>query len=222
LRGWAPPAWVNSSVNRVARSTSISTRTAVPAATASPRPARAPRHRPAAARGQRRDDQLAVLSQPGQPLRGRVGKHLLQPGDRRAQLLLEAGQLPARVRVGAGDRTEVIPLAGPLIGRQQQGGRVGVAARAGHPHVTGAQPGLHPVEDGEFPVVPVGGAAALPAGSVQVVAPAGRRLPRGRWPAHRRAVTPPVTGRRSGRRGSSPATAACTAAPQRPAGCRPG
>ena len=77
-------------------------------------------------------------------------------------------------RVGAGYGAEVVALSGPPLWREQQGGWVGVAAGAGHPQVAGAQPGLHPVQDAQFPVVPVRGAAALAPGRVEVATPAGR------------------------------------------------
>lgn len=54
--------------------------------------------------GQRRDDQLAVLSQPGQPLRGRVGKHLSRPAtaarscSRRASCPRGSGSVPVIVQ----------------------------------------------------------------------------------------------------------------------------
>ncbi len=65
-------------------------------------------------------------------------------------------------------------LGHPRFDRDEHCGRVGVAAGAGHPYVARAQLRLDAVQHGQFPVVPVGGSAAVAVGLVEVPAPAGR------------------------------------------------
>ena len=90
------------------------------------------------------------------------------------QLGLQSLQLPRWVGIGTGDGAEVVTLRHPGLDRDEQRGRVGVAAGPWHPHVAGTQPGLHSIQHAEFPVVAVGGAAALAAGGFEVTAPASR------------------------------------------------
>jgi hypothetical protein len=130
--------------------------------------------------GQRRHDQIAVLADAGQPLARRVCEHSLQVGDGRVQLRFQGLQLPRRIGVGAGDGAEVVALREPRLDGDEQRGGVGVAARTGHPHVAGAQPGLHPVQHTQFPTVPVRGPAAMAAGRIEVATPKGRHQRRRR------------------------------------------
>lgn len=78
--------------------------------------------------GQGRDDQIAVLTEPGQVFARRVNEHSLQIGDSGVQLGLQSLKLPGRVGVGAGDGAEVVALGRPRLDGDEQRGRVGIAA----------------------------------------------------------------------------------------------
>jgi hypothetical protein len=106
-----------------------------------------------------------------QTLTGWIGQHTFQIGYRGVQLGLQSLQLPRWVGIGTGDGAEVVTLRHPGLDREEQRGRVGVAARPWHAHVAGTQPGLHSVQHAQFPVVAVGGGAALAAGGFDVAAP---------------------------------------------------
>jgi hypothetical protein len=186
---------VNASLNRVSRSTSIQQRGQMDL-----RQARGYRLRERLSfvrhlfGGQRRHDQIAVLADAGQALTRWVREDSLQICHSRAQLGLQSVQLPRQVGVGSGDGAEVVALCPPGLDGDEQRGRVGVAAGVGHPHVAGAQLRLHAVQHTQFPVVAVGGSAALASGLLEVFAPAGRhercRCFGGRLGRHCRATGP--------------------------------
>ena len=78
--------------------------------------------------GQRRHDQLTVITETRESLGAWIRQDRLQRRDCRVQLMLDSIELPGHAGVSAGDGAEVVSLPGPPILRQQQGGRIGVAA----------------------------------------------------------------------------------------------
>ena len=86
----------------------------------------------------------------------------------------------------AHEPAERCPVGRPRLGGEQVGGRVGVAPRARHPDVAGAQPVAEREQGAQLPEVPVGAGIARCSGHVEVAAPACRYEPRrgvGRDPA---------------------------------------
>jgi len=82
--------------------------------------------------GQRRHNQIVVLTDASQALARRVGEQSLQIRDGGVQFRLQPLQLPCRIGVGSGDGPEVVALRDPGLDGDEQRGRVGVAGRAGH------------------------------------------------------------------------------------------
>ena len=89
-------------------------------------------------RGQRRDHQIAGFVQANRTIP--AGQDLLQLAERLGQLVLRCGQRTGGIGELAHELAELHPLQHPLVRGQQVGGRVAVAARARHEHVTSAQP----------------------------------------------------------------------------------
>ncbi len=105
--------------------------------------------------GQRRDDQLPVPGEPDLARPAAPGELRLQVRQRRVQFVIRQGQGVSR-RHGLADQVaELGPLLLPLLRGEQERGRVGVLARPGDVHVTGAQPVAQGHQHAQLPVVPV-------------------------------------------------------------------
>ena len=132
-----------------------------------------------------RDDDLALVGHPHRPVAG--GQQRLQLAERGVQLLADLLQRLVRAGRDVDQRAVLSAQSVPPLDREQECGRVRVAARARDPDITGAQRVAQAEQGAQLPVVPVSGGVPGLASVLEVAAPAGRhelrRRPVRRLPA---------------------------------------